>query len=270
MKNLTIIALGLILLATPAALAQTINFGQLVVTEDVSPEERFAKKVELTADALKGASERVAEMHEKLEDVQLEEETPQRELRDKLIVRTEEYGLFYEEQTAKLKEAKTIEEVDALIDGIIVYRENIYSPGAREILEFILVYSYTPSVLDLASQRLDNIRQDVGKLEGLGLVEPDSFTTSLNEADGILQEAKDLQSQGTALLMENYAQSLLEPTATALLPSTSDPAPTADLDTQTLITPKGLAEQSLTKIKTLYQLFMETGDRVNQSLGIGS
>ncbi|MEX2054184.1 MAG: hypothetical protein WD883_01425 [Candidatus Colwellbacteria bacterium] len=271
MKRFTLtITIGLILLISPATFAQTVDFNQLAITDDATPEMRFSKKVELTADALKKANERVVEMRDKLEEISLEEETLEGQLRDELVIRTQEYSQFYDEQIKALKEAKAIEEVDTLIDTIISYREVVYSPGAREILEFILVYSYTPSVLDVANQRLENIKRDVSKLERLKLVEPNSFTPSLADAETVFQEAKDLHLQAAALLIDNYSQSLLiEPTATSTDEVVTDTTP-VEQDTQLLITPKGLAEQSLTKIKTLYQLFMETGDRVTQSLGIGS
>ncbi len=254
----------------PLAVAQTLDFSQLVVvTEDIAPEARFAKKIELTTDALKKADERVEEMRAKLDGMELEEDSIQEELRGELIARTQDYSAFYEEQKGKLSKAQTIEEVDALIDTIIAYRESTYAPGAKEILEFILVYSYTPSVLELANQRMENIRADVKKLEGLDLVEPSTFASGLGEAEKILQEAKDLQTQAASLLIETYTASKLEATASSTAALATSTTPLA-AEFQVVVTPKSLAESSLTKIKGLYQLFMETGDRVNQALGIGS
>jgi len=258
-----IFVLGLFLL--PSVNAQTLDFSQLVaVSEDTAPEDRFTKKVELTADALKKASERVTEMRSKLEGISLEEESPEWQLQNTLIALTGEYATFYEEQSKRLAEVTTIDDVNLLIDEIIAYRESVYAPGAKEILEFALVHSYTPSVLDLANQRLENIRADVNKLEGLGLVETDVFQAEIAEADGVLREAEDLHSQAIALLMDNYATSLLEPQE-----ATTTDQLTAD-ELELVVTPKSLAEESLTKIKSLYELFMATGERVTQALGIGS
>lgn len=245
--------------------AQSIDFAQLVVTEDVAPEDRLAKKIELTATALGKANERVLEMKAKLETIAFDEGTPELELRSKLIERANEYGAFYVSESEKLATLQTLEGVDALINEIIAYREQTYAPGAREILEFNLVYSYTPSVLKIADERLGKILGDVSRLEGLDLIEPDSFTARTDEAKNILQRAHDLQTQAAALLMENYAISLLPPPE-----EIAELAPAAPEATVTVpvATPRTLAEGSLNEVKKLYELFIQTGQQVGESLGI--
>src|SRR3989338_8533676 len=140
---------ALTLAINPSAKAEGMDFAQLVVTEDVAPEERLAKKIELTTDALKKADERVIEMRTKLEAIKFEDGTPELELRNKLIERANGYSVFYNEKLTALAAVQTLEEVDLLINEVIAYREGEYTTGAKEILEFTLVYSYTPSVLTL-------------------------------------------------------------------------------------------------------------------------
>ncbi len=250
---------ALVVIISPASYAQSLDFAQLTVDEDVTPEERLAKKIELTVDALEKAEERVVEMRAQLEALEFEDETPELQLRDNLVTRTNEYSTFYNEKLTALTLALTIEEVDLIIDEIITYRETIYAPGAKEIIEFNLVYSYTPSVLTLADQRMENILKDVARLEGLELIEPSTFVSRTDEAQAILQKAHDLQTQAATLLIENF----VTPTATSTLAIEFTEVP---LEPE--ITPRLLAEQSLAEIKSLYELFIETGEKVTETLGI--
>jgi len=265
---------ALTLAINPSAKAEGMDFAQLVVTEDVAPEERLAKKIELTTDALKKADERVIEMRTKLEAIQFEDETPELELRNKLIERANGYSVFYSEKLSALAAVQTIEEVDLLIDGVIAYREGVYADGAKEIIEFTLVYAYTPSVLVLADERLENILKDVTRLEGLELIEPSTFVSRTNEASTILQRAHALQTQAMALLMERYAASLLitpetQPIEMEITPIEIPIDPTVETVPAIIeITPRSLAESSLAEIKKLYELFIETGEKVGETLGI--
>ncbi|KKU19147.1 MAG: hypothetical protein UX77_C0005G0002 [Parcubacteria group bacterium GW2011_GWA1_47_11] len=269
-KYLSITTLfSLSLFIGPVVRAQSMDFAQLIVADDVAPEERLAKKIELTTDALKKADERVVEMRTKLEAIKFEDETPELELRNKLIERANEYSAFYNDKLTALAAVQTLEEVDLLIDEIIAYREGAYTIGAKEILEFTLVYSYTPSVLTLADERLENILKDVERLEGLKLIEPSTFVSKTDESKATLQKAHDLQTQAATLIMENYATSLLVvPVVPEVQPLEAVVTTTEALPALLEVTPRSLAEQSLTEVKKLYELFIETGEKVGETLGI--
>ena len=269
------ILFALTLIGNPAAKAEGMDFAQLIAADDVAPGERLAKKIELTTDALKMADERVVDMRTKLEAIVFEDQTPELELRNKLIERASGYSAFYNEKLTALTAVQTLEEVDLLINEVIAYREGEYTTGAKEILEFTLVYAYTPSVLTLADQRLENILKDVTRLEGLELIEPSVFVSRTDDAKAILQKAHELQTQAVTLLMENYATSLLvileaEPLVTIIPEETPIVTPEVQpLETVVLeVTPRTLAEQSLMEVKKLYELFIETGEQVSNTLGI--
>src|SRR3989338_11710565 len=86
------------LIANPTIKAESMDFAQLIATDDVAPEERLSKKIELTTDALKKADERVTDMRTKLEAIKFADETPELELRGKLVERTGAYSVFYNEK----------------------------------------------------------------------------------------------------------------------------------------------------------------------------
>ena len=66
------------------------------------------------------------------------------------------------------------------------------------------------------------------------------------------------------LLMENYAASLLVVPEVEIEAEVVAVAPVVIPEA----TPRTLAEQSLTEIKKLYELFIETGEKVGNTLGI--
>ncbi|MBU2101561.1 hypothetical protein KKH05_02480 [Patescibacteria group bacterium] len=252
--------IALTFIATPLSVSANADFGQLVVSEDISPAERVVKKTELTKNALSKAVEKAQNTKASLEKLSFEEESIEAMLKDKYLTEVDGYISFYKEQGMALEDINTLEEVDALIQGIIEYREQIYSPSAKNVLEFILVFSYGPSVLDTAQERLGNIEKDIERLEGLELIDTGQFIETLDRLKSILGEAIDLQSQARLLVLEPYQEVLIDESA---LPETA--ATTTLAITQT---PKELVEESLNKIKGLYNIFIETGQKVKETLGI--
>lgn len=258
-----IIALFVIGFILPVANAQestssSTSFNQLVVTnEDASPEERLAKKTELTRNALGKAVDKTMEIRKNLEEMELPEDSMEAQIRDSLLEEVARYTTAYEEYLTRLSEKETIEGVNALIDEVITFREKVYAAGAKDALEFILVFSYNPSVLETAQQRLDSIKTDIEKLEGLELVEPGQLNDFITDADSTLGEAKNLQAQAKELLFADHATSTEEAAEI-----------TAEITPQPVITARMLAEQSLEKVQALYQIFLRTGAYLEETLGI--
>ena len=265
MKLFKYIILALILVSTigPVTAQSSGLFAQITVTDEGSQDEavRINKKKELTAGALKKAVEKAELMREDLEKIELEKEMilPQM-LKEEFLADVSGYIAFYEEAGKRLAAAQTLEEVDLIITEVITYRETAYVPTAKRVLEFILVYSYSPSVLDIANERLQNIAEDVQKLEDLSLIEPGQFTEALNTASTTIINISNLQSNAKELLISGYATSTTLEGKIVLV----EVVPIIKL----VSTPRGLAEESLNLIKGLYDLFLETGTRVEKALGI--
>ena len=265
MKLFKYIILALILVSTigPVTAQSSGLFAQITVTDEGSQDEavRINKKKELTAGALKKAVEKAELMQEDLEKIGLEKEMilPQM-LKEEFLADVSGYIAVYEEAGKRLVAAQTLEEVDLIITEVITYRETAYVPTAKRVLEFILVYSYSPSVLDIANERLQNIAEDVQKLEDLSLIEPGQFTEALNTASTTIMNISNLQSNAKELLISGYATSTTLEGKIVLV----EVVPIIKL----VSTPRGLAEESLNLIKGLYDLFLETGTRVEKALGI--
>jgi hypothetical protein len=256
----------------PTIFATEVNFGELVIADDVSPEVRFAKKLDLTSTALDRAIEKVNDMRAGLEKVKLDEETPQSDLRNQFLTQTEEYLNFYKERSNSLSSITTLEEVNSLIDEIIDYREGTYVPGAKNILEYILVFSYTPSVIETAQERFNKINNDLNKLKELELVKIDEFTQSMEETQLTLSQAQELKDMAQVALITKHApeeELIGTSTSTVEMEPTSTTTPDM-IETLVIIpSPKSLAEESLIKVRDLYGLFLTTGSAIEKTLGLG-
>jgi len=250
-KILTAFTLSFLVLSPSMALAE-IDFAQLVVLESITPEEKFAKKFELTQNALGKAIERAESMKTGLEALSFEKDSVEVGLKDKYLAEADSYLAFYKESKEVLSSVEQLEDLNVLIQKVIDYRENIYAPSAKNVLEFILVFSYSPSVLETANKRFESIKSDVERLENLSLLESGLFSTELELSQKTLEEAGALQTQAKLILLSPYMESLSEDL------NIEEGAPTA----------KQLAEESLNKIKGLYTIFIETGQRVKNTLGI--
>lgn len=243
--------MGLIAWVSPTApvSATTDAFvAQVDISEDATPEERVTKKKELARSALTKANEKAVDMGKDLEALEFEGESAETTLRESFLSQVESYAQFYEAKLVELETLVALAEVDTLIDEVIDYRESTYAPTAKEILEFILVFSYTPSVLEVANERFDNIKSDVERLEGLEVIEAGGLAPLIDQASTTLAESRGLHTQAVSDLTAFYSE---EGAGIAKTPS-----------------PRELAEESLNKVRGLYDLFIEIGQRVEEALGI--
>ncbi|MDD5710685.1 MAG: hypothetical protein PHV43_01115 [Candidatus Colwellbacteria bacterium] len=269
-------------LGTPTAvLADTdADFGELAVTGDMSTQEKLTKKIELTRDALTIAIEKTEVMQFSLESLRFEDGNTEAQIRNQYLDEVAGYLAFYQERKALLSTVGSLEEIDALIQTIIEYRETVYAPSAKNVLEFILVFSYGPEILNTASERYDSIVADVERLEGLKLIESGQFAEALGQCRITLDEAGALQTQAKELISAAY---LTKEEAASMTPAlgdgfieTEDAAiseleaeeTTESLSEAVVLNARDLVEGSLNKIKGLYGVFIETGQEIKETLGI--
>ena len=267
---------ALVLVSMPVPALADTDFGELAVSGDMSPQERLVKKTELTQNALLMAIEKAEAMKTNLEALELETASPEEGLRNQHLNEVAGYIAFYQEREAVLETATSLEEIDALSQTIIKYREEVYAPSAKNVLEFVLVFSYSPPILKTAEERHADIAADITRLSGLGLIEEEPYKTAIEECRGTLEEAAQLQNQAKEALLTAY-QLPVENAETADMPTEGDTALTSPaLDkimevsttTDVFLTPKELAEASLNKIKAVYAIFIETGQKIKETLGI--
>jgi hypothetical protein len=268
-----VLASALVGMGIPIMVSAETDLGQLVIAGDISSQERLVKKAEITQDALALAVEKAEVVRTSLEKLTFEKESVEEGLRSQYLNEVSGYISFYQERGMTINTVSSLEEVDALIQTVIEYRESVYAPSAKNVLEFVLVFSYGPSVLDTAKERYESIRADVERLSGLNLIGAEQFTSILEQCQLALEDAEKLQIQAKELILQPYqttpiTEKLLtvpaEVTPAVLLENTTiEPEPTV-----VALSARELAEESLNKIKGLYGVFIETGQEVKETLGI--
>ena len=278
---------ALVWVGVPMIISADTDFGQLAITGDISPQERLAKKIELTRNALVMAVEKAEAMKTSLEKLEFGEKSVEEQLRNQYLDEVSKYITFYQERGVTLDTADSLEETDTLIQTIIEYREGIYAPSAKNVLEFILVFSYSPSVLDTAKERYESIKADVERLAGLNLIEVEQFTGTIEQSRMTLEDAEKLQAQARELILEPYratsttSEVLTVPAGTEITEATPAESAESVIDnnqkvgeiieptpTVIVLNARELAEESLNKIKGLYDIFIETGQKIKEALGI--
>jgi hypothetical protein len=272
-KFFVLIPMLIMSVGLPMSVSADDGLDHLAVADDISPQERFVKKVELTKNALAMAIEKAELMKAGLEGLAVEAGSVEELVKNEHLNSVSGYIAFYHEQEEILAQATSLEEVDALLQKIIDYREGVYAPSAKAVLEFVLVFSYGPSILATAQERYTSIEADVKRLGELNLIEAEQFTPALEYCRTTLEEAGTLQAQARELILQPYRlASTTAEMVTPLLVETSTPeiATTTDAQITTPIIPgpKELAEESLNKIRGLYDVFIETGQKVKEALGI--
>jgi len=249
---------------------------ELAVTGDMSLQERLVKKIELTQNALSMAVEKAEAMQTSLEELEFEAESEEEQLRNQYLNEVSGYLTFYQERKLILDTTNSLEEIDVLIQTIIEYRENIYAPSAKNVLEFVLVFSYGPSVLDTAKERYNNIKADIERLGGLNLIEDEQYAGVLEQGRITLEEAEQLQVQARELILAMYPTTTPTEEVPMVLPLEGDIAETKSMTeevtemvpTMAVLNARELAEESLNKIRGLYGIFIETGQKIKETLGI--
>ncbi|PIR98312.1 MAG: hypothetical protein COT88_02245 [Candidatus Colwellbacteria bacterium CG10_big_fil_rev_8_21_14_0_10_41_28] len=300
-KNIfKLMMVAMVLLGPVSAYAQTPDlFNKLAVAEDLSEQERLVKKVSLTENALNQAVARVEKIETDLNALTFAENSKETTSRQAFLADMESHKNFYNQKLETLSQIGSLSDVNTLIQEIIDYRETVYSPATKSALEFLLVFSYSPTALETANNRLSKISEDLTKLTRLNLIEREEFSALISEAETKLTGAERLQAISRAkLLGEEFIEEIIEnttsteeiiieetlnetelmldvTTSTEIIDSTPsieelvpEESPELSLETLNALGPLDLAQMSLDLIKDVYSTFMEAGDRIKTILGI--
>ena len=214
-KNIfKLMMVAMVLLGPVSAYAQTPDlFNKLAVAEDLSEQERLVKKVSLTENALNQAVARVEKIETDLNALTFAENSKETTSRQAFLADMESHKNFYNQKLETLSQIGSLSDVNTLIQEIIDYRETVYSPATKSALEFLLVFSYSPTALETANNRLSKISEDLTKLTRLNLIEREEFSALISEAETKLTGAERLQAISRAkLLGEEFIEEIIENT----------------------------------------------------------
>ncbi len=212
----------------------------------LTPEEKLAKAKEDLNKALDLSLKKVGSLKGRLNDLNFPELSDEAGLKKEALQNLDSYADYYNTAKHGLEGKNNLDEVKELAREIKEYRDTTYTPGMERIVRFILVF-YNEDVLGVANDRLSKIEADVKKLNKLGVIEVGDFRSKLDEANKLLLTAAKLQGGAKKII--------LTATSTRL---TKEEGATA----------KDMIEESLTGIKTVYDIFLELNQSVKKTLGL--
>jgi len=239
----------------------------LTVRDDtsLSDEDKLLKEFELRkkilSEVLTLSIDEVAKLTAKVDALpEFAENSREKELRDEFKAVLETYTAYYTEQSKKLAELTKIDETKSLAQEIKDYRDNIYNPQIQKIVNFVLLF-YNDDVLKIANTRLDKISADIKKLEKLGYIKAGIFASELKLAAETLSAARALLEEAKSAVLTTpkpEEETALETRAT----------PTEEKEAQPPIEPNKLVEDSLNKVKSTYDIFLQISKDLRKLLGI--
>ena len=200
----------------------------------------------------------------------------------------QQVDLWYSEINKKIDDVKTQDDVKNLAQSIKDWRQNVYGSATQRALSTILVSQET-KIIELAKKRLERIKADLKKLEGLG------FNTSklqklLNQAGENIESGylinKEAESVLTTLFLgaTSTTSTIEESSSTStsiksetipasttpiekipissVVSSTAETSTDQNQDQENKAVIKDLVIKSNDKIKAAYVLFLEMADLV--------
>ena len=263
-----------------------VVFGQedvdtlLAISEDetLTDEERFTKAKDGLVLALNLAIEKVAKLKTSLEERTFDEESVEDKLRASFILNLDGYNSYYSETLTATEPLATLEEVQGTAKDVKSYRDEIYTPGIWEIVQFILVF-YTDDVIGIANERFGKISEDINTLESLGLIAEDRFLEKTTEIESLLVEAHDLNIQAKDMVIvlpdiEEEASSTTTVSDTSVATDETTLVTTQESTTDEVaattqeIEATDPLETSLNNVKLVYEIFLNISREVKETLGL--
>lgn len=256
--------------------------------ETLTDEERFTKAKDGLVLALNLAIEKVAKLRTSLDEQEYDDGSLENELKADFVVSLDGYGVYYSETVVSAETLTTLQEVKGLAQEVRAYRDEIYTPGIEEIVQFILVF-YTDNIIGVANDRFEKISKDINTLESLGLIKEDRFLEKMTQIETLLTEARELNVQAKDMIIIPPDKNVEEATTTISVLETD--IPDDDVSTTTVqesITDEGEGETvpamteeegedvesidpleaSLNNVKLVYEIFLEISKDVKTTLGL--
>ena len=237
---------------------------------ELTPEEKRVRAKDGLGKALILALEKVQKLTADIENMEFTEDSTEYALQQQFLGQLDSYRIFYTEKLDALSALETLEDIQTLAKEIKSYRDDTYTPGVENIVEFILVF-YNEDVINIANERLSKISADLDKLVNVGLLEEKPFEGKITEIKTLLTEAAQLQNQARDIIIilpEDETPEDITITVDAEVDSTSTIDMESDTLKETIPTTKELLETSLGNVKAVYADFLEISNSVKETLGV--
>lgn len=185
-------------------------------------------------------------------------------LREEHLKTLESLLKFQNDFLAKLDNPElTLEDIKALAAEFKKWRDEVYYPATREIIDFLLVFQ-AADILKIAQSRFAKITGDLRKLKFSKVIDVPKLQPFLNEAGQYLDEAALLHGEALEMLFATATAATTTPeisetaTTTATVDTAADP-----IEERTI---RDVLEEMILLIKQAYKNFIAMSDLVKQML----
>ncbi len=263
-KFYTLIALGVLLLTPISAFAQTADttsleksVNELLTAKDstdsaLSPEEELKHRKNIVVSASKLALEEIDSFRKKINDLKPTEDYFKSQ-KDEFLKILDSLEIHYD---SVIKNAEEITEVDKIKELAIIeknYRETEYVIYSNKILQFILIFQ-TESLVKSAEIRYEKIGSDLGKLEKANLINANSYSKDMEEAQKSIAASRTwIEKAKTSLTPKEEEVSVQVMT----LGKKATATPTTE----------ELRTASIINLKSAYENFIKISTSVKKTLG---
>ncbi|HEY4496817.1 MAG TPA: hypothetical protein VI432_01535 [Candidatus Paceibacterota bacterium] len=226
-------------------------------TEDNEAKVLIIKSV--VKDAINLSIQEVVALKKDMETLpQFSAKSREQELKSVFAEELSTFAQFYNIKMKELNRIGTLEDGRALAEEIITYREKSYNPRISQLLEFLLLF-YNENVIKTAEEKTERISKDVEKLEKLGFLKTDSFLKDFDTIASLINQAYELKNQAKIFI--------INPALKLNVSDLSEKSKEKE-DVTHIPEPRLLMEDSLGKIKIVYDIFIDVSKSIRKTLGL--
>jgi len=202
---------------------------------------------------------------------EFEEVSREKEVQDKFFLEIEDFKKHYSEKFDEVTNNTnpTLDEIRATAQELIDYRETVYNPAVKKIVDFTLFF-YNKEVITAVNSYLERISADIKKFENVNILKTDLFKAELDQVAILIQSATDLQkTAGELILAEPKEISVNEiEVIEEVLNINETDGVEGDEEIETVIDPNILITESLNKVRSSYEILLEIISGMRKSLGV--
>lgn len=181
-------------------------------------------------------------------------DTKEYSLESNYMAELNSYSAYFQQESTVVANAVTLSQLETVAANIKEFRDSGYNTQIYNMVTFYLLY-YDEGLISDANSRLGGVGSNLTTLDNSGLLsDPDQLNSELTQATNLIASSSALQEQAALLVLQ-----------TPLGSSTSTASSTAVSGNST--DPRTLIDQSISDIKTAYQLFIDIATDVKNQLG---
>lgn len=181
-------------------------------------------------------------------------------IKDNYLRTLNEFEDYYKNLENKLSdEAIAVKETKTIAAELKDWREQIYSPQLKSIMNMALIFQ-NEKLLKTVFSRLEKISADIKKLNKQNLIKTDVLIKSFNQAENLLKEAQTKNEKAKILFLEAI---LITENKNQETKNPVNEPEKKELDRQEAV--RETIKESLKNIKAAYEIFFQMNTEFKKS-----